>query len=1029
MNARRFLRATFLLATVLGNTLAIAQTPREEHVPSRVVVVLRGDLYELPEQVAGPDPWASGMAELDRLLERVHARSMRRAILSTGLVDPEPARFHSSGLDRHFVVDLEAGSDELAARDELARSPLVVEAHFDGIVRAFEHPNDVLYGQQWEHHVAVGSAFPDIDTDLAWDVTHSGAGVLVAVLDTGCNKTHPDLAGAVNGEYDFINNDNDASDDNGHGTGVTGIIAARGNNGIGLAGVAWSVNILSVKVLDATGQGTMTQLASGINFARQAGAKIINMSLGAYLAAPDITVQTAIQNAAAADALCIAAVGNANANVIAYPAAMSDCMAVGATNIGGSRWVTSNQLGGSNYGREIDIVAPGVALTTTGLGASYDSYFTGTSGAAPLVAGVAALVRSLAPSLTQAKVRDILLDTADDLVGIGAEDTPGFDIYMGRGKLNANRAVLAVHPSAMRRVNLQVDGVQSTGLYQASPPVLSGDGRYVVYCSSASDIVAGDTNGAFDIFVLDRRSGITLWASQGLNHLPANAQSHSPSISDDGQWISFASVASNLVNGIGNGRFQAYVWDNVGHTMRLISANATGAPGDFDTFDTAISDNGRYVVFSSDADDLVAGDTNAWRDIFLRDRDTDGDGIFDEVGAVSTTRVSVGPYGAQSNSLSGDYPSAISTDGLHVTFQSYATNLIAGGSSGSQVFVRDLTTNTTALLSASCGYYGGTFSAISSNGRYVALGTDTNPAQILRIDRDSDGDGILDEVGATNCEIASRGAAGTGNGYSASPSISDDGRYVAYTSSSTNLVASDTNAQNDVFVRDTQLSITERVSVSTALAECNGNCGFTGMSNTGHEVVFVSDATNLVAGDTNGVPDVFLHESFSIDLLVTSFCFCTGAPMAAPCGNTAAAGQGCRNSTGVGAILAASGSSSIARDDLALSGTQLPPFRSALVFMGGGLLNGNVGYISGEGRMCVGSGGFGLYRFPVLTSNAAGAISVGPGVAGLSTSLFPSAAWSTAGSTWNFQCWYRDPSGQCGQGTNFTNALAVTFTP
>ncbi len=265
----------------------------------------------------------------------------------------------------------------------------------------------------------------------AWALSRGGSR-LIAVLDTGVQFSHPDLVGRISsGGYDFVNLDTTAADDNGHGTWVSGIIAATPNNGIGSAGVSWSDKVLPVKVMDSTGHGYSSDVAKGIDYAVSQGARIINMSIGEF--EYSIAVKAAVDRAWAAGAVIVAAAGNYRTSEPSYPAAYDHVVSVSATQADDefTNW--------SNFGSTVDVSAPGAAVTTTNCttcntwGAYTD--ISGTSFASPNTAGVIALIMARYPAYTNQQVVDRLLSTTDDL------GFPGRDDRYGQGRVNAFRAV------------------------------------------------------------------------------------------------------------------------------------------------------------------------------------------------------------------------------------------------------------------------------------------------------------------------------------------------------------------------------------------------------------------------------------------------------------------------------------------------------------------------------------------------------------------------------------------------------------
>lgn len=341
-----------------------------------------------------------------------------------------------------------------------------------------------------------------------------------------------------------------------------------------------------------------------------------------------------------------------------------------------------------------------------------------------------------------------------------------------------------------RRVSVGMSGQQADNA--SGDPVISADGRFVAFSSYASNLVAGDTNGSEDVFVRDLGSGVTRLVSVGRHGRSANNDSFTPWISAHGEIVAFTSRASNPVAG-GSAVEAVYIRDLIGHVTREVSRGMGGATPNGSSFAPVVSANGRYVAFVSTASNLVPGDTNGVADVFVRDLLTN-----------RTQRVSVGMAGAHADGDSAD--PALSAGGRFVVFSSYADNLVVGDVNGVQdVFVRDLATGTTRL---------------------VSVGSDGQP----------------------------------GDGASFEPSISADGRYVAFASDSDDLVPGDVNAATDVFVRDLLAGVTRLASVGPRDVQGNGFSFLPSLSGDGRHLVFTSDATNLVAGDGNGTNDVFARD-------------------------------------------------------------------------------------------------------------------------------------------------------------------------
>ncbi len=385
------------------------------------------------------DRW---LAQQRQLLTRVSARVVARI---------EPLRV--------VVVRVPAERAQDALR-LYRRQPDVLYAEFDQVAQATFTPNDPFYAT---HQYAL----PLIRADQAWDLTRGNPNLLVAVLDTGADFTHPDLAGKLVPGWDFVNNDPDPADDNGHGTHVAGIIAAATHNGEGIAGVAFNTRVLVVKVLNAQGSGFYSTIAQGIVFAADQGARILNLSLRGTV--PSNVLADAVAYAQSKGALLVAAAGNDGQNTPVYPAAYPGVLAVAATDWNDQRWSLSN------YGDYVDLAAPGVAILSTDWTGGVGPYAmrSGTSIAAPHVAGVAALMLAVNPNLTAADLAALLTSTAEDL------GDPGRDPYYGYGRLDAARAVQAALAAARTqqtatvgdRVWLDANG---NGLQDAGEPGVEG---------------------------------------------------------------------------------------------------------------------------------------------------------------------------------------------------------------------------------------------------------------------------------------------------------------------------------------------------------------------------------------------------------------------------------------------------------------------------------------------------------------------------------------------------------------------------
>jgi type VII secretion-associated serine protease mycosin len=316
-----------------------------------------------------------------------------------------------------------------AAFDSLNTGDVVETREVDSPVSALGLP-DPLRPQQW--------ALDNVPYEEAWSHTN-GAGVIVAVVDTGVRADHEDLGGRVLAGHDFVGPGDGRTDPNGHGTHVAGIIAANADNGVGIAGAAPGVHILPVRVLDAGGSGSMSTVAAGIIWAADHGARVINLSLGGD--SDSVGVRVAMQYAISKGAIVVAAAGNngdkpvPERNHPTYPGADPEAVAVAAVD------ASLNHPGFSNTGAYVDLAAPGVGVLSTFSSArNAYAFMDGTSMATPYVSAAAALVVATNPALKPAQVAATLEDTARDLGPAGPDGA------FGHGLVNPLAAVIAATP-------------------------------------------------------------------------------------------------------------------------------------------------------------------------------------------------------------------------------------------------------------------------------------------------------------------------------------------------------------------------------------------------------------------------------------------------------------------------------------------------------------------------------------------------------------------------------------------------------
>ena len=402
----------------------------------------------------------------------------------------------------------------------LQREPGLLATQEDHRVRAALTPDDTDWDRQWGPK--------KVNAPAAWDVTTGSSDVVVAVVDTGTDIDHSDLVDQLwinpgeipgneidddgNGKVDDINGwrflhdanenpyeSNDIDDDHGHGTRVAGIIAAVGNNGLGVVGMAWDCRIMIAKVLDANGDGWESDVANALVYAADNGAQIINLSLGGSI--PNQLMEDAVDYAHGRGALVIAAAGN-NSPIVLYPAAYERALAIAASD------ENDRRASYSAHGPEVDLTAPGSDIYSTCMENRYCYGSPGTSNAAPHVAGLAALIWSARPDLPATQVAGIITSTAVD---VNADELYGWDEYMGWGRMDAGQALLAATWSgdlalAISRSQLPVgetaivtvtapltDGTAVT--FTASGGVVSPQGVPLIGGVAATTLTAGSRTG------------------------------------------------------------------------------------------------------------------------------------------------------------------------------------------------------------------------------------------------------------------------------------------------------------------------------------------------------------------------------------------------------------------------------------------------------------------------------------------------------------------------------------------------------
>jgi len=411
-------------APVPANSSALISAAGNDYAPGEVLVKLRSEV-----------PPETGVAWLNNqgyeVKEELQVLNIYRLSTKPGLEWDVIKALQSDSrveyAEPNYIVN---GAEEPADKPVSLFDP-----RGDLGIKLSQVPNDPYFGYQW-HLRNVGQAYvgngqwtpskpgADIGVESAWDVTTGSKDVVIAMLGTGVDATHLDLAGQIIPGYDFQNNDNDPSDDSSSsiGTFQAGLAAAQGNNGLGVVGVAWNVKIMPLKVVDGSNSGYWSNFASAITYAADHGVKII--FIGRSAESVSFAVRDAINYAYSKGALVIAGAYSP------YPASFEHVLGVASTDFNDAHpsWTGSGPM--------VKVSAPGYYLISTARGGGYILWSGGmTPGAAAQVAGLAGLIWSVRPDLTPDQVSQLITSTADDL------GNPGWDQYFGAGRVNAGKAV------------------------------------------------------------------------------------------------------------------------------------------------------------------------------------------------------------------------------------------------------------------------------------------------------------------------------------------------------------------------------------------------------------------------------------------------------------------------------------------------------------------------------------------------------------------------------------------------------------
>lgn len=513
------------LAVMFASASDVRSVPR--YVPDMVIVKLQPDVALAVGQAKGRV--MTGISSLDQVSARVDAQSLRRAVPHAA---PPPYGNDRNGLSQYYIVTLPPGSDVEKAIAEYAADPAVEVAEPNYIEKLTAlTPNDPLYGDQWTHYQP---SDVDIDTDEAWDLETGDSTIVIGIIDSGVLYQHEDLKWSIwvnpgedldgdgvvwdmddmdsvdndgNGYvddligYDFlavgsncaggedcVNQDNDPNDYTGHGTHVSGIAAATTGNGLGVAGIAGGnraarhpgCKIMAIRAgwlsTDGIGYVSMSACSQGIDYAVANGASVINGSWGSS----GTLIVTAAQNAVDAGLTFTYAAGNDGAEIFGAVANVPEVIVVSWLN----KFNKKAPL--SNYGTRVNISAPGDEIENTygALGVASYASLSGTSMAAPTVAGVAALIKSHHPWMTRAEIDTIVINNVDDVY---ADNPPEFAGKLGSGRVNAYKALSTLSTADFTTDTSYGNIPLTVNFTDASPNAPSGPYHYTF----------GDGNEAF----------------------------------------------------------------------------------------------------------------------------------------------------------------------------------------------------------------------------------------------------------------------------------------------------------------------------------------------------------------------------------------------------------------------------------------------------------------------------------------------------------------------------------------------------
>jgi subtilisin family serine protease len=525
----------------------LSQLKNDNHAPYRLIV-------KFSDKVLTTDNGKTTSSDkVNNVLSDIQMKAMKPLFEKT--IGKNAALKAQFGLEQYYIINLDRKTDLSAALIKLNALDEIEVAEPDYLAAIAGVPNDPYYTQQWamnntgqaiqyETNNPIGTPGVDLNMQAVWNLQTGSEDVVICILDTGVDTDHPEFAGRIVPGFDFQFDDNDPNpipgeDGGAHGTACAGIVGASGNNGMGVAGIAWNTKIMPVKVL-YNNSGAWSTIASGVTWAADNGADIISASIGGT--SYSSTLEDAVNYAFSLGCAIFAASGNSNNDLgvqPSYPASFANTICVGALSPCGERKSLTSCDGeywwGSNYGSAMDFLAPGTRNYTTDItgadgydGGDYNPFFNGTSSACPHAAGVAALMLAENPSLTNVQIRSKMQMSCVDMGVVGKDNDTGYgriDAYQALLNATSNQTIVRitpllqkVAPGAYFSIDFMIQNVTNLASYQFN---FSYEPDYMEFLNvefsnfltstgrtSVASVVTPDQNNGF-IFVSNGTTGLT----------------------------------------------------------------------------------------------------------------------------------------------------------------------------------------------------------------------------------------------------------------------------------------------------------------------------------------------------------------------------------------------------------------------------------------------------------------------------------------------------------------------------------------